>query len=56
MDKISATQEELEHILANLFDDGGDQSKSKAMVHKYGANGVKAILDQIFGDNEDGKE
>lgn len=56
MDKISATQEELESILANLFDDGGDQSKSKAMVHKYGANGVKVILDQIFGDNEDGKE
>lgn len=56
VNKISATQEELEHILANLFDDGGDQSKSKAMVHKYGANGVNSILAQIFGDGEDGKE
>lgn len=50
MMKVAELQDEIEKVLANLFDDGGDGSKSKAMVHKYGADGVKQILDQIFGD------
>ena len=54
--EISKTQNELEMILAGLFDDGGDQSKSIAMVHKYGANGVNQILEQIFGTEANGQE
>ena len=49
IEEISKTQSELEMILARLFDDGGNQSKSIAMVHKYGADGINQILDQIFG-------
>ena len=46
---------EIEGIMASLFDDGGDQSKSKAMIHKYGIDGARNILAQIFGGNDDGE-
>lgn len=51
--KMLREQAKLEGCYASLFDDGGDQGKSKAMVHKYGIDGVENILQQIFG-GEDG--
>ena len=35
VDEIAELNKEMELILANLFDDGGDQSKSRELVHKY---------------------
>lgn len=52
--KMSKLQDELENCYVALFDDGGDQSKSKALVRKYGVDGIENILNQIFGDKEDG--
>ena len=58
VDEIAELNKEMELILANLFDDGGDQSKSRELVHKYGADGVTNILGQIFGQESgtDGNE
>lgn len=52
--KMSQLQDELENCYVALFDDGGDQSKSKALVRQYGVDGIENILNQIFGDKEDG--
>ena len=51
--KMLEAQTNLENCYAALFDDGGDQKKAKAMVHKYGVEGIEKILQQIFGaENE----
>lgn len=49
MEKLAEEQAKLEKVYASLFDDGGDQSKSLALVHKLGHEGVKKLLDDIFG-------
>lgn len=51
---MSQLQEELENCYVALFDDGGDQSKSKALVRQYGVEGIENILNQIFGEKKDG--
>lgn len=52
--KMSKLQDELENCYVALFDDGGDQSKSKALVRQYGVDGIENILNQIFGEKKDG--
>lgn len=52
MEKMATEQANLEKVYASLFDDGGDQSKSRALVHKLGHEGVKKLLDDIFGEND----
>ena len=52
MEKLAEGQAKLEKVYASLFDDGGDQSKSRALVHKLGYEGVKKLLDDIFGEDD----
>lgn len=52
MEQMATEQASLEKVYASLFDDGGDQSKSRALVHKLGHEGVKALLDDIFGEDD----
>lgn len=48
--KIAKANAKLEAVYASLFDDHGDQSKSRELVHMVGADGVQAILAQVFGE------
>lgn len=52
MEKLAEEQSKLERVYASLFDDGGDGSKSLALVHKLGHEGVKNLLDDIFGEDD----
>ena len=48
LEKMAEEQANLEKVYATLFDDGGDQSKSRELVHKLGPDGTKKLLDDIF--------
>lgn len=52
MEKLAEEQAKLEKVYASLFDDGGDGRKSLALVHKLGHEGVKNLLDDIFGEDD----
>ena len=52
IEQMATEQANLEKTYASLFDDGGDQSKSRALVHKLGLEGVKALLNDVFGADD----
>lgn len=51
-DKLAKEQANIEKVYISLFDDGGDQSKSRELVHRLGHDGVKKLLDDIFGEDD----
>jgi len=50
-DEIS---KKLSNIFVSLFDDGGDQSKSRALVASLSDGEVSVLLSQIFKEAENG--
>lgn len=50
--KLSDAIAGIEEIYTSLFDDGGDGSKARQMVHEVGFENVPAILTQIFGESD----
>lgn len=52
LDQLAEGQAKIEKVYTSLFDDGGDQSKSQALVHRLGHDGVKKLLDDIFEEND----
>lgn len=49
LSEFSELLAKIEDIYAGLFDDGGDGSKSKALIRKVGIENVSKIIEQIFG-------
>lgn len=48
LDAVVEINRALEEVYSRLFDDHGDQSKSKALIHNIGVDGATKILAQIF--------
>ena len=51
LEQMAEEQTNIEKVYASLFDDGGDQSKSRELVHRLGQDGVKKLLDDIFEED-----
>lgn len=45
--------QKIESIYTKAFDDHGDQSKSKELVHKIGIENAIAIINQVFEASDD---
>lgn len=52
LEKLAKEQANIERVYISLFDDGGDQSKSRELVHRLGHEGIKSLLNDIFGEND----
>lgn len=51
-DEADEMSRKILNIFINLFDDGGDQSKSKALIDSLDYEGITEMLEQIFkGEN-----
>lgn len=52
MEKVNQKALQSAEILIGLFDDGGDQSKSRALVRSLDDEDIIAIIDEVFQQTE----
>ena len=50
--EVEEISSKLANTFVNLFDDGGDQSKSKALLMTLSDLEIKEIMEKIFADGE----
>lgn len=50
---IGAINDRIESIYCGLFDDGGDGSYTKRLVHSLGIENIQKVYDQIMGATDE---
>ncbi len=53
--ELDTISKELSSVFIDLFDDGGDQSKSKKLIGSLSDEEIGLILAQVFEEKEDGQ-
>ena len=52
LQRVDAISKKAADLFVGLFDDGGDQSKSRKLVSSLSNNEVKFMIEQIFGESD----